>query len=212
MRDIVKGREPVTLVRHRNDAAVAPTYENLPGRAMEALRRQLLADQGALCCYCTRRITLDTSRIEHWAPRAKHPTRALDGRNLLLACDGHAADGPDAHTCDVLKDDSELSLDPLDGVEHRLRYDAEGRILADTDHRQSELDRVLGLNRPHVVRRRRAALDGMMEALAKRRTGAWPRRLIEDKLGWCRAKVRDEFPAFAPLLVYWLERRLDRQR
>ncbi len=207
MRDITKGPEPETLQRHRRDAAVGPTFGNLP---RDEVKAALYADQRGLCCYCTRKVDLRTERIEHWAPQSTFPDRALDWRNLLLACDGHAGHGPDAHTCDVLKGDAEITLDPLAGVERWLRYDAQGQILADRADHTHDLEQLLGLNRPWLTRSRRAALEGLKAAIRREKArGQWSRERL---LAWeARLEARRLLPAFHPMLTSWLRRSADRR-
>ncbi|MCA9560747.1 MAG: TIGR02646 family protein [Myxococcales bacterium] len=200
MRDITKGPEPEALQRHRRDVAVGPTFDNLPrGEVKAALSR----DQRGLCCYCMRRLDLATARIEHWAPKSKHPDRALDWQNLLLACDGHAGEGPEAHTCDVLTSDTEIALDPLNGVERWLRYDAQGRILARRADHTRDIEQTLGLNRPQLTRGRRAAVDGLIDGLRRKKADKeWSREWLESEQR--RLGERERLQAFHALLDYWI--------
>ncbi|MGL5034839.1 MAG: retron system putative HNH endonuclease [Microcystaceae cyanobacterium] len=52
------------------------------------VKQSLLIEQGNICCYCQKRITLDNSHIEHFKPQDKnyYPELALDYGNLLASC------------------------------------------------------------------------------------------------------------------------------
>jgi uncharacterized protein (TIGR02646 family) len=53
------------------------------------VKRDLLDEQGYICCYCQNRINLDEkTQIEHFIPRSSDPTKMFDYDNLLASCDG----------------------------------------------------------------------------------------------------------------------------
>ena len=65
MRRIDKGEPPREIIPYRNDTRTA--FDDFPYK--EALRAALVTEQGALCCYCLRRIRASPGhmKIEHWA-------------------------------------------------------------------------------------------------------------------------------------------------
>ncbi|MCY1012284.1 TIGR02646 family protein [Nannocystis pusilla] len=103
MKNIQKGREPAALTQHRQGGG---SFED-PGPWKQELRRALLREQGAICCYCMNRIELESLRIEHLRPQHEHRAQQLTHRNLLAACPG-GQDNPtheqrDIRHCDVRK-------------------------------------------------------------------------------------------------------------
>ena len=81
MRAIHKGAEPQSLVEHR--AASHSDFDNY--KHSDELRESLVAEQGAICCYCLQRIrpTAEGMKIEHWHCQTKYPAEQLDYGNLL---------------------------------------------------------------------------------------------------------------------------------
>lgn len=209
MKQIHKGREPEALQRHRRMADAG--FDNLSRDAKQAIREQLLGDQGFLCCYCTRRIASEGSRIEHFKcqsdPRYEH--QQLDWWNLLLACDGHVDHGRGQHTCDVAKMDRDLSIDPLTPVEVRIRYDRDGHLRCEP---QEEIDEVLGLNRPHLRRQRQRAIDGLIDAMQRRKSGKWSPRRLERERDRILDHSNGRFVPFCTVIAHWLDKRARRER
>lgn len=65
-------------------------YENIPTEIKEQIRRQLLQEQGWLCCYTGMGIERTTSHIEHLKPQATfwQNREDVDYQNLLAAYPG----------------------------------------------------------------------------------------------------------------------------
>ena len=89
MKYINKGEEPEVLSQYKAKANKEwePTFEGLSGEDKRRLHRQLLDEQGWLCCYCLASTKEEDSHIEHLHPRSKPPKRlALDYGNMLASC------------------------------------------------------------------------------------------------------------------------------
>jgi uncharacterized protein (TIGR02646 family) len=103
MRAIQKSDEPPSLTQHRasGNAYYVPDYDNYQRK--DDLRDSLVAEQGAICCYCLQRIrpTQDGMKIEHWHCQRHHGDEQLDYGNLLGACLGGQGQPPDRQHCDT---------------------------------------------------------------------------------------------------------------
>ncbi|MBL7787790.1 MAG: hypothetical protein JNM36_17915 [Chitinophagales bacterium] len=134
MRKIHKTHEPTALRDFKaaeKQIGREPNYENLAGDNAPPeykpyfwdLRQSLLKEQGYLCCYCMRRVDLETDKVaamktEHFLPKslyngiqeqvngAPYPNLTVDYNNLLAACDDSYL------TCDSTKKAKELQTVP----------------------------------------------------------------------------------------------------
>ena len=89
---IKKGKEPKELIEYRTNKwnpyekqSVEPSFEDMPTEIKDAIRRELLKEQGYLCAYCMRRIkSVEETKIEHWVPQEKlTKEQGLDYSNML---------------------------------------------------------------------------------------------------------------------------------
>jgi uncharacterized protein (TIGR02646 family) len=134
MKYINKNNEPQKLLDYKNleSEEWSPTYSNIDKDVKEQLHLSLLTEQGYICCYCERRISIEDSHIEHLDPQSKSPEKALDYNNLLSSCQKHLKKGEPLH-CGNLKDDwydTNLFISPLDhSCEDRFSYKGDGSII-----------------------------------------------------------------------------------
>lgn len=175
---ITKGMEPTEwkLYRETPDAS----YAGAGGKKKE-LRRALWNEQGHLCAYCMKRITIsdgkqkETTRIEHiqseeWCKKNNHRELLLDYHNLVLCCQGDDANGkaePSLEYCDKSKKNACLSFDIFsDTFEKTLFYDIEDGTLSSCDPEiDHDINVTLNLNNPYLRRNRLAALTAWLEAM-----------------------------------------------
>ena len=55
------------------------------------LRKALINEQGRICCYCMKRIDVDSSHIEHFFPKEQFPDIDLLYDNLFASCNGEGS-------------------------------------------------------------------------------------------------------------------------
>lgn len=116
MRRIDKGPEPHTLTRYRasikrsrlNDTNVyndfgSKSKEDCESEVSGNLRRQLLQEQGHLCCYCMSRIRCHTSKIEHFKDQKNHRELQITYQNLFVVCAGNEGSHTSNNTATHLK-------------------------------------------------------------------------------------------------------------
>lgn len=209
MRNIEKRRAPQSLLEYKKTpGADFGGLGKLP--AKEELKRSLLEEQGSICCYCMRRITLSNMKVEHWESRRKTPQLQLEYGNLLAACKGNEDKSESSSTCDTCKKDKVLSFNPANpahDVESKISYSGEGRIFARYDQTlNEELETVLNLNDPQLMNNRRDVVDAVHDMLAAR-AGQRNKTQIR-KLLLC-AETRDSngnFSEYLGVTTYFLKK------
>lgn len=169
MKHIVKSAPPTSLETYK--ATEGARFDDMPKTVKEELRKSLVSEQGALCCYCGKRILGDHhSIIEHLYPKGneKYSHLQLEYNNLLCSCDGGESERsgkPKSEKrkfpsfCDDKKNDQILPLTPLDPTcEDQFSYDEDGNIYGMTDG-ADEAIRILGLDCSPLVNARRQAIE-----------------------------------------------------
>ena len=209
MRTICKSREPPSLTTHRQ--APDADYDNY--RNKDTLRRELVAEQRRLCCYCMRGIgpNRDAMKIEHWRCQEYYPGKQLVYRNLLGACMGGEGQPPAKQHCDTRKGNQDLHWNPADpahAIEARVEYGPDGTIRSKNATFDNQLNTVLNLNLAILKENRKKVLDAVLEWWKKeKRQGPVPRWRIErmkDKY----AAAYGELTPFCQVAVWWLSRKL----
>ncbi|MFE1743698.1 retron system putative HNH endonuclease [Coleofasciculus sp. H7-2] len=172
MRYIQKGEEPTGFSEwkeQRNEDWI-PAWDNLSTPQKPMVHDALLREQGYICCYCGRRITRDTSHVEHLKPRKTYPNLALEYTNLLASCQRERERKEPLH-CGSKKDDwydEHLIVSPLDAnCAEFFRYTDDGQIIATEapekkSAAQTTIDQ-LGLDIPKLNAMRRAAIEVILE-------------------------------------------------
>lgn len=210
MQTITKGREPSCLAEHR--AAGRGWDREEFSDCKQTVREALVKEQHALCCYCQSRIRPEEAsmKIEHLVPQTD-PTDGVRLRlqwiNLLGACLGGQGSPPRAQHCDTRKGDTRITLDPTNAAcTSKVRYSSDGRVFSDDKTIDKELREILQLNVAQLVRFRKAAIAALSRTLG---TGTWSDAAIRRELRRLQAgPATTELEEFAPVLVYWLEKRL----
>ena len=159
MRYIRKSPPPKAFVEWRCANPGNCSYADIPDK--ESLRRALIEDQGGLCAYTMKRITLENSHIEHFYPQSgPDKARAVDYANLF-AC--YPGSGVQCSFGAVAKGDRLLPCGPgTRHVEDRFLFRADGSVVG-TDSEASECISILNLQDPLLVEERRSVVDGIIE-------------------------------------------------
>jgi uncharacterized protein (TIGR02646 family) len=152
MKQIIKNPEPNSLAQHR--ASRFSNFDNIPLAAKEELRKNLLLEQGYICCYCMKRIPEFYSpymKVEHFKCQDTFQFLQLTYANLLGACNGNEGQPKIKQTCDTKKGNLELSINPVSKIpicDSLFKYNAEGEISSITDDTEinRQLNQILNLN------------------------------------------------------------------
>ncbi|MCB9583901.1 MAG: TIGR02646 family protein [Polyangiaceae bacterium] len=181
------------------------SWEDVKPPCPEEVRKQLVADQQGLCCYCMARIRVDRMKVEHFHPQSAFPEQSTDWGNLLGACLG-GQDEPEAfRRCDTRKGSEQIGVDPRDAaLLARISYSATGKLQSNDNAVLRELESVLGLNQKRLVDNRKAALVRYVQLLRRRLgTGTWSVHALLSELANLRGQ--SELPEYAGYIEHWLE-------
>ena len=174
MRRIIKGQEPVEFRRWKEEEVPQNrTYANLPKTAKDAVKSQMLSEQGYLCAYTMQRIqSINDCQIEHIVPQGQPnqpPHTDIEYTNML-ACIPSNTPG---HTPLVtnfpygapkkagIHIDENNFVSPLRvDVERRFQYAADGSVAhLHSDHAAENTIKVLRLDHEQLVDLRKAAIE-----------------------------------------------------
>lgn len=190
MKYIEKGAQPQELIAWVRAKATDNDgeerqwgYGDMPSDVRTATKARLLAEQGGLCCYTGRKITLQGSHIEHLKPQSLcNDHEDTDYQNMLAA---HPSSDPGTPHCPYGAHartnwhDHHLFVHPLRrDCERRFRYRDNGRVTAaqETDEGAIETINRLRLDHPELVQMRNRVIH---EALfAEKLSEAKIRRLM----------------------------------
>ena len=170
MKHIIKKEEPQALTDWKALANEdwQPTYGDLSGYTKKAVKDALMAEQGAICCYCEQRLTDDNSHIEHFMPQSDQAVDPLDFGNLLCSCQNQLKKGEPRH-CGNLKDDwfdPDLLVSPFDpGCEDRFAFTGDGLIKPAAGHDQAASETItrLGLSIPKLNDMRAKVIEPFLD-------------------------------------------------
>jgi uncharacterized protein (TIGR02646 family) len=181
-------------------------------------------DQGGLCAYCQRRITLDDDpstrlpqmKIEHWRARSDPETRPFGWSDLLGVCRGISSDSSGAPAprqtehCDTSRGDRKLFLHPVEGrgpdPREHLRYAKDGTASAAIpDPRVDDDLSALNLNARSLVRARGVVLDEAWKRLKHSGFAIRDLRKLEQQL---RIEPGCQAPVYAEFLLYHVQKKL----
>ncbi|MDR5824231.1 retron system putative HNH endonuclease [Caballeronia sp. LZ043] len=171
MKNVVKGAAPEAFEKWKTDGDEGwePSYAQLQNPEKQALHRALLAEQGWVCCYCGREVTLDDSHIEHFRPQDQFEALQLSFENLHASCLKNIGAGLPRH-CGHAKGnrfDERRIIDPQDATcEKRFVYTALGTITpADpSDEPARYMNELLSLDIPFLRAARAEVLGNALDA------------------------------------------------
>lgn len=192
----------------------SPTYEDLSGPPMAAVRSALLLEQGYVCCYCGRRLPEDLSdgHIDHFWPQAHFngtdgADLSLDYLNFFRSCGPKGLPGVPKErptTCGDAKGDwfdQDNYIKPSDeGCEQRFQYGQSGMIAVvdPNDQAAKNMIAVLALNDKALDIEREVILADLEDAL---RNGEFP----VNELARARTHVDGRLPGYGHVVARYLE-------
>ncbi len=171
MKHVTKGTSPADFENWKTQPANEgwkPTYDNLRNPEKRNLHSALLAEQGSVCCYCGRSITLDESHIEHFRPQEHYETLQLEYANLHASClRGQQRTTP--RHCGHAKSngfDEDQHIAPVDpACEQRFMYTLRGSIVPTDrkDDRAKYMIDLLALDAPALRNLRSEVLNRTLD-------------------------------------------------
>lgn len=215
MKHISKQPEPASLREKRNTPG--SSYEGPQAEWQE----QLLQEQGHLCAYCMKRISLDRKdgkpqmEIEHILPREHSPENSLVWTNMVAVCNGKS--GKEAH-CDKTpppngKMDGKVTLEMLnplrkDMSEALVAYGTGGEIKSINGNVtvNNELNKKLNLNAQVLKEARKEVINIAHKQLEKNYPDKkWNQRIFEKEIAEWSAKTNDKYKAYCQAAIWYLE-------
>lgn len=165
MRHIVKSDEPQGFTKWKA-ANPEAEYENLSRHVKSWLKDSLISEQKGICCYCERRITKETSHIEHFKPKGagKYPELQLEYSNLHASCGNNLAAGEET-SCGHKKGNeyTDKLVSPLETDCHtHFHYLLDGTIHG-TDERGTESISMLALDTQLLNKQRETLINYFLE-------------------------------------------------
>jgi uncharacterized protein (TIGR02646 family) len=145
-----------------------PSFKMLYGGDKVRLKYALIEEQGALCCYCGRRIDRLGSHIEHFRPQKNYEELDVDYKNLHASCMGETDETRPRvpmHCGHAKGDkfDEALHISPLDeNCEKKFKYTLSGKVLPCGDDEKSKyMIDLLKLNAGSLVNLRKSVLNSL---------------------------------------------------
>lgn len=216
---IEKKQEPPELLQEKRKGLT--DYDGLFGAPKVAVQKSLLEEQGCLCAYCMRRITLENVQIEHYLPQHPQskdfdPALTIDYRNMLAVCSGNKKQAGTFEnlTCDQHRQNTPLTVDPLDRTSiNKIKYKTDGTIYSDDAAIDKDLDSTLNLNCPasYLKVNRKAALDRIKRELYDKFPGQKaPKQQLERMLTHFQTANHGQYVEFVGIIIWYLKRQIAR--
>ena len=212
MKKITKGKEPISLTAYRSSISSADIqketiYEDYKENAI--LRKQLLEEQGYVCCYCMSRISERTSKIEHFLPQSLFRAKQIEYSNLFVACKG--GEGTREHYCDTKKDNQCLNnIDLFSDMEKKVKYFKNGKVssLESSETNMSSLtqdmNNILNLNSPVLVQNRKQTYEDFKNNI----NGKWNKSNLQKMIVGYKNKQNGKYAPYSEMMVYLLSKKI----
>ncbi len=230
MKHTKKHEEPQTLTDKRN------TDGSIYDGPQKDWQDALLEEQGHICAYCMRRISLDRKNgkpcieIEHYLSRKLHPELSLRWENMIGVCNGDTVS--EGH-CDKAKGKNDYKgvfiqgkangkvklniLNPLEinKSEKIITYSLFGEILPNVKDNElqnriiEDVDCILNLNNAKLREYRAEAIDSVKRNLMKKYpTGNWTIKQVDEEIEIWKGKDKDgKYKPFCQAAIWWLEKK-----
>lgn len=191
------------------------------------LKKALLDEQGYICAYCMKRITLVLNQqnkpqveVEHFLPQKLNPELDLVYQNMLGVCNGLSQGYPEKchlHHCDKTngeagKINGHIKLKKLDprssSCEQLLYYNLEGEVLAvrndeDVTH---DLEKVLNLNNKALKNARKDIIDKARDKMKQEKPfQQWNKIFLEKHLTEWQSMAEGKFRPYCMAAVWFIE-------
>lgn len=207
MRSIKKRTEPASWRKHRTTGG---SYEDY--KETDDARSALLSEQGHLCCFCMRRITVRAMKIAHWVPQSADNKQTMDWDNVMGACPGGDGERGAIKHCDTHQGSTPLTVNPVNETqqcERFIRYLANGEVYSDNAEIDKDLKQTLNLNTEVHVPKRKELIDVLRSHLEKRlgKDGAWSSDELKREIDrWNRRDKKNMLKEYCQVAIYYLEK------
>jgi len=212
MKYIKKETEPISLTRHRSQSHA--NYKNY--KEKDDLRKNLLDEQGYICCYCMQGIRIKKGellelkmKIEHWKPQSKFPELQLDYNNLLGACLGNEGYPKHLQPCDTKKGEDIITVNPTQkNCDFLIKFSTSGEIYSEDENVAKDLNDTLNLNMDSLVKNRKRVLDDALQNFYMRHPRTtWTKAILEREITKWSPK-HGPYKAYGQIIIYYLKKKL----
>lgn len=220
MKEIKKGIEPKTLTQYRSSVLHSQLeksniYEDFKEKTKHGcsenesgnLRKQLLEEQGYICCYCMSRIDCHNSKIEHFKPQTKFRKYQIDYQNLFIACNGGEGKRRKEQFCDSFKGEDKLNnINLLSAIEYSIHYSKQGEVSSNSSQIDDELKSILNLNNNILKKNRKESYQRLILNLTKNK---WTNQIIKNNITKYKGlDANGKYYEFCEMIVYFLTKKL----
>lgn len=180
-------------------------------QANPELREILLKEQGFICAYCMKGLDVEgkNTKIEHMKCRDLNDKEKLKYRNMVICCSGVTKE---CRHCDTSKGNNDITFNLLtDPFFKTLSYTLSGTIKSRNATWDDEINRLLNLNNVYLKEERRVTLNAIIEVLGNK--ADWntdKQKLRRIRKEWDEKDARGHYKAYCGLVVYFLDKRLER--
>lgn len=177
------------------------------------IREDLLREQGFICAYCMRRISINCMKIEHWASQSQFGQLQLEYKNMLGCCKGNEGNEYSHQTCDTRKGNLTLLFspsNPLKNIESIISYSGLGVISSSNKQFNSELNDVLNLNEPRLISNRKSALKGLTDILDTKSSRRTKSEIEKIMAHYIKPDNSGMFKEYVGVFLYYLNKKLSR--
>ena len=220
MKQITKGTEPKSLTKYRStithsELEKSNIYEDFKEKTKKGcsenenynLRKQLLEEQGYICCYCMSKIDCNNSKIEHFKPQTKNRDVQIDYQNLFIACLGGEGNKGKEQYCDSFKGEKKLdTINLLSNIESSLQYSKLGIISSSNKKINKEVEEILNLNNRILKKNRQQSYQRLIQNLNKK--GWTTQTLNHHILKYKKMDSNGKYYEFCEMIVYFLTKKL----
>jgi len=213
MKKIQKNNPPASLVEHQKKRNA--DYDNYPQK--DELRACLTNEQRSICCYCMGFIKadIDHMKIEHYKNQHDNPELQIKYPNLLGACRGNEGEQEKLTHCDTFKGNKELTIYPpgkMPNVESLFEYGNDGTMSSQIGNYNAEINDILNLNAPILIKNRKATLDGFKDFIQQEYNGNHLKKETINKWisNWSGISNKNNLRPYCMVIVYWLQKKLNR--
>lgn len=193
------------------------------GDTDQLLKKALIMEQGGLCAYCLKRISLKRNErlkkpsieVEHYCSQDEHPELDLEYSNMLGVCNGNSFG--EEH-CDKSKKEVLLKeLNPLDNtIESKLTYRKDGIIKASQVNLEIEEDiLLLNINNQTLKENRAEVLDFARERMSRKYPPPkqWTKTQIQMEIDeWKSRNSKGLFRPFCQIAIWFWEEEKKKKR
>jgi uncharacterized protein (TIGR02646 family) len=173
------------------------------------LRKQLLEEQGYVCCYCMGRISERNSKIEHFQAQSKFRNRQIDYSNLFVACKG--GEGSREQYCDTAKGNMPLThIDLLRAIENEIKYLKNGRVqskittVATVSDLTKELNNILKLNTDILIHNRKQTYNEFIKKLQNK----WTKSNLQKAIDSYKSKQGGKYAPYSEMMICLLSKKV----